>query len=88
MLLNDAGNGGTFGMLYGYNEKTNGYFVSDSESGGYTLSTSHQGRKEYSSYDDALKAYQALNTAFTEDRRLLDGTDNLNGISFGSGSTS
>ena len=88
MLLRDAGNGGTFGMLYGYNEKTNGYFVSGSESGGYTLSASHQGRTEYSSYDDALKAYQALNTAFTNDAKLVDGTDNLNGISFGSGSAS
>lgn len=88
MLLNDAGNGGTFGMLYGYNEKTNGYFVSSSESGGYTLSASHKGRTEYSSYDDALKAYQALNTAFNNDAKLVDGTGNLNGVQFGSGSAS
>ena len=83
MLLRDTGNGTPFATPYGtydtgngYGSETNGYYVTVSASEGYHLDSKPT---TFASYEEALKAYQALDAAFRANAALVNSTENLNG---------
>lgn len=80
MLINDKGNSnGPVGTLYGYGPSTNGYYVSSSAQDGYTVNTAPD---YFGSIEDAVKAYDALEAAFSGNAALKNGQDDLSGTAF------
>ena len=87
MLLRDTGNGKPFASMYGtysknngYGGETNGYYVTGSASEGYRLdSKPTPGTEKFASYEEALKAYQALDAAFRANAALVNSADDLDG---------
>ena len=83
MLLRDTGNGtpfatpyGTYDTSNGYGSETNGYYVTGSASEGYHLDSKPT---TFASYEEALKAYQALDAAYSVNAALVNSADDLNG---------